>query len=65
MKSIKAIKNFSLKGVFYEKGNEVKVENIKDLVILNEKGFINPLTAKDLQDYKKELEKIKKDDKGE
>lgn len=66
MKSIKATKNFSLNGVFYEKGNEVKIENIRDLVRLNEKGFINPLSAKDLQDYKIELEKIKKiNNKGE
>ena len=66
MKSIKATKNFSLRGIIYEKGDEVKVENMKDLVRLNEKGFINPLSARDLQDYKIELEKIKKvNNKGE
>lgn len=51
MKEIKAKATFSLNGLIYEKGDIVKISNINELVRLNEKGFIEPLTAKDLQNF--------------
>ena len=38
-------------GIFYTKGEEIKVDNKEQLNKLNEKGFIEPLTPKDIQDY--------------
>ena len=54
MKPIKAKVLFSNKGIWYEAGDEVKVETKEDLVKLNEKGFIEPLTFKDIQNFGKE-----------
>ena len=54
MKPIKAKVLFSHKGIWYEAGDEVKVETKEDLVKLNEKGFIEPLTFKDIQNFGKE-----------
>ena len=54
MKPIKAKVLFSYKGIWYEAGDEVKVETKEDLVKLNEKGFIEPLTFKDIQNFGKE-----------
>ena len=54
MKPIKAKVLFSYKGIWYEAGDEVKVETKKELVKLNEKGFIEPLTFKDIQNFGKE-----------
>lgn len=36
---------------FYSKGDEIKVQNEEQLQILNERGFIEPLTQKEIQDY--------------
>jgi hypothetical protein len=60
MKPIKAKVLFSYKGIWYEAGDEVKVETREDLVKLNEKGFIEPLTFKDIQNFgrKEEPKKI-------
>ena len=44
MNSIIAKKDFALNGVAYEKGDEVRVKDKSELVSLNEKGFIEPLT---------------------
>ncbi len=49
--------NFSLNGVFYTKGDEVEVKQIEDLIKLNEKGFIEPLTMKQIQEYFKKPER--------
>lgn len=57
MKEIKAVTNFTLNGVYYEKGDIVKVETIEDLIKLNEKGFIEPLTAKEIQNFGKKPKK--------
>lgn len=57
MKSIKAIKNFTLNGTFYEAGDSVEVKNVNDLVRLNEKGFIEPLTGKEIQTFERNLYK--------
>lgn len=60
----KAKKDFILNGVFYEKGNEVKVKSLEELIKINEKGFIEPLTIKDYQNFGKEIPKkiIKKEE---
>lgn len=55
MKEIKAKATFSLNGLIYEKGDIVRVSNIDELVRLNEKGFVEPLTAKDLQNFANNL----------
>ena len=49
-----AKKNFELGGIFYEAGNEVEVKSKDILVRLNEKGFIESLTPKQIQDFGKE-----------
>ena len=54
----KAKKDFTLNGVFYEKGDEVKVDSKEALIKLNEKGFIEPLTAKQIQNFGKEHKKM-------
>lgn len=54
MKPTRAKILFSYKGTWYEKGEEVKIETKEDLVKLNEKGFIEPLTFKDIQNFGKE-----------
>ena len=54
MKPIKAKVLFSHKGIQYDAGDEVKVEAKEELVKLNEKGFIEPLTFKDIQNFGKE-----------
>ena len=48
--------NCKINNTFYDKGDEIKVDTIEQLVKLNEKGFIEPLTPKQIQDYfKKEV----------
>ena len=56
MKPIKSRVLCSYKGAWYEAGNEIKVETKEDLVKLNEKGFIEPLTFKDIQNFGKKEE---------
>ena len=53
MKSVKAIKDFSLNGVYYEAGDEVNITTLQQLIALNEKGFIEPQTPKDIQNFDK------------
>jgi len=48
MKIIKAKKDFSLNGKFYIMGDEIKDLDMKDIAKLNEKGFIEPLSYRDL-----------------
>ena len=57
--------NFSLNGIFYEAGDEVKVNNKEELIRLNEKGFINPLTSKEIQNFGKVPETKKIIKKGD
>lgn len=54
MKPIKAKIDFFYKDIFYATGDEVKVKTKEDLVRLNEKGFIEPLAFKDIQNFGKE-----------
>ena len=57
MKSVKAIKDFTLHGVDYFKGDEIEVKDIADIVKLNEKGFIEPLTRKDIVLFERQIMK--------
>ena len=57
MKSIKAKKDFTLNNVDYFAGEEIKTNNISDIIKLNEKGFIEPLTRKDIALIQRELNK--------
>lgn len=50
MKPIAKI-NCQFNGVFYDKGDEIEVKTKEQLIKLNEKGFIEPLTPKQIQDY--------------
>lgn len=50
---IKATKDFTLNGIAYEKGDQVEVKTKEDLIKLNEKGFIEPLTLKQIQNFGK------------
>ena len=54
MSHYKAKTNFTLNGIFYENGDDVKVQNKQQLVKLNELGFIQPLSEKDIQNFGKE-----------
>ena len=65
MIKIIAKKDFTRKGEPIFAGDEVKVNSVEELVKLNEKGFIEPLTLKEIVQFKKELEnpeKIKKEE---
>lgn len=62
MKPIKARILFSYKGTWYEKGDEVKVQTKEELVKLNEKGFIEPLTFKEIENFGKEEPKKRKEE---
>jgi len=61
MKQIVANKNFTLNGKYYETNDEVKVDNFEQVKMLNEKGFIKPLTRKELENFLKEKNKIKEE----
>jgi len=53
MKSVKAIKDFSINGMYYEAGDDVKITRKEELIALNEKGFIEPQSPKDIQNFDK------------
>ena len=57
-----ATRDFELYGTFYEKGDEVEVKSKEILVKLNEKGFIEPLTPKQIQEFGKMPKKIEKEE---
>jgi len=52
-------KDCQINGVFYEKGDKIKVDNKSQINRLMELGFIEPLTQKEIQNY------FKKDNKKE
>ena len=65
MIKIIAKKDFTRKGEPIFAGDEIKVNTVEELVKLNEKGFIEPLSFKEIVQFKKELEnpeKIKKEE---
>ena len=41
-------------GIYYDKGNEIEVKDKEQLIELNERGFIEPLTMKQIQEFGKE-----------
>lgn len=51
-----AKQNININGIFYNKGDEVKVDNKEQLIKLNEIGFIEPLTMKEIQNFNKKVE---------
>lgn len=59
MKEIKAKMSFHYNGTFYDKNDIVKVASIQDLIRLNEQGFIEPLSPKDLQNFENKKTEIK------
>lgn len=61
MIKIIAKKDFTRKGEPIFVGDDVKVNSVEELVKLNEKGFIEPLTFKEIVQLKKELENPKTD----
>ena len=61
MIKIIAKKDFTRNGEPIFCGDEIKVNSVEELVKLNEKGFIEPLTLKDIVQFKKELENPKDD----
>lgn len=61
MIKIIAKKDFTRNGEPIFVGDDVKVNSVEELVKLNEKGFIDPLTLKDIVQFKKELENPKND----
>ena len=60
MKTIKVIKNFTANGKAYIVGDIITDLNYNQIVKLNERGFIEPLSYEDLTIIKRELEKPKK-----
>ena len=61
MIKIIAKKDSTKNGEYVFAGDEVKTNDINEIVRLNEKGFIEPLTFKDIVQLKKELENPKTD----
>ena len=61
MIKIIAKKDFTRNGEPIFVGDDVKVNSVEELVKLNEKGFIEPLTLKEIVQFKKELENPKND----
>lgn len=57
MKKVIAKKDFIFNGNRYIVGDEVKVDNMEAVTKLNEKGFIEPLSYKDLVILEREIKK--------
>lgn len=57
MKQVIAKKNFIVNGINYIKGDKVEGFTIEQIKILNEKGFIEPLTYEDLVILERQLKK--------
>lgn len=62
MKKIIAKKDFTIENEYYYATKEINIFDLDYLTIvnLNEKGFIEPLTRKDLVEIKEKLENPKK-----
>ena len=61
MIKIIAKKDFTRNGEYVFVGDEIKANDLSEIVRLNEKGFIEPRTFKDIVQLKKELENPKTD----
>ncbi len=59
MKEIVAKKDFTLYGKSYITGDKIEIKDMKIIAMLNEKGFIEPLTYKELVILERELQKEK------
>lgn len=57
MKEIIAKKDFTLNGKKYITGDKIEINDIKVISMLNEKGFIEPLSYKDLVIIERESQK--------
>ena len=59
---MKAKIDFILKGKFYEENKEIELDGIKfeEVIKLNEKGYIYPLTTKELYEIKEKIENSSK-----
>lgn len=64
MKKIIAKKDFTSKIGTFVAGDEINNASFEQIVKLNEQGFIEPLSYKDLVLIKKELAKPKKENKN-
>ena len=53
--------NFEFNGIKYLKGEEVKIDNIKQVYRLNELGYIKPLNYDELTLIERELKKKKEE----
>lgn len=64
MRELKAKKDFRLNGKNYSTNEIVKTTDINEIIKLNEKGFIYPLTRKDIQELKIKINSnnVKKED---
>ena len=60
MDKVIAKKDFTLNGVVYLEGEDVKVKTFDEVVKLNTLGFIKPLSTKDLVLVERELKKDNK-----
>ena len=64
---MKAKIDFILNGKFYEENKEIELDGIKfeEVIKLNEKGYIYPLTTKELYEIKEKIKNSskKKEDK--
>lgn len=58
---IKAKKDFILDGYRYIEGDEIKIKDINVIKRLNEKGFIEPLSYRELVLLEREINKPKKE----
>lgn len=47
-------------GVYYEKGETIEVNTVEQANKLNELGFIEPLTAKELQNFSKPQNRLER-----
>lgn len=53
MRDIKAKMNFTLGNDYYEKGDIINIRDVEKIIRLNEKGFIEPLTRKEIEEIRK------------
>lgn len=62
MKDIIAKKDFSFDGEIYIEGDKIEIKDIGKIKELNEKGFIQPLTLKEIVILERELKKNKEEE---
>ena len=55
-----AKKDCKINNVYYDKGDEIKVDNKGQLLKLIEKGFIEPMSMKDIQNFDKKIKEEKR-----